>query len=86
MTADIVPAIPTSTKRLSGRSIRANSFRMLAVRKPVIPPRNRVGANIPPTPPAPVVELLATTFRRIRHRKKSINTRYPLPRLEKREF
>ncbi len=31
-----------------------------------MPPINKTGANIPPTPPAPFVELLATTLRKIR--------------------
>ena len=58
ITPDISPAIPTSAKLANG-SWHPAALRSIATTYPLNAPTNNEGANIPPTPPPPLVATLA---------------------------
>ena len=63
MTPAIRPAIPTSTKFCSGTD-RSPPIRLIVLEttKPAIAPMNKVGPNVPPTPPPALVRDMENTF------------------------
>ena len=63
-TAAIKPAIPTRVKLLSEIVESPVLFIILATTLPKILPINKVGAKIPPTPPAPKVKALAIILKK----------------------
>ena len=59
-----IPAIPTITKLLSGKSMSNNKLIILATKNPKKPPTNKEGAKFPPLPPLPKVIAVATGFKK----------------------
>ena len=70
MTPAISPAIPTSTKFCSGTVIPPPMRLMVRdTTKPAIAPMNKVGPNVPPTPPPALVSDIENTFSRSTRKK-----------------
>ena len=68
MTPDIKPAIPNKAKFFSGKpsditGANAYPLQKWAKTKPVIHPKKRLGAKVPPHPPPPLVALVAKTLK-----------------------
>ena len=78
MTPDMSPAIPTRTKFCSGTTAPPPiRFIVLDTKNPAMAPMNRVGPNVPPTPPPALVNDMEKTFR-IRIRRKNIGMDHSL--------
>ena len=71
ITPAISPAIPTSTKFVSGKITAPHRLTVLATTKPNKPPIKSVGPKVPPTPPPALVKDIEKTFVRNTIRKNS---------------
>ena len=59
----ITAAIPTKAKLLSATVISPERFTILATKNPTNPPKNRLGAKVPPTPPELQVTAVAMALK-----------------------
>ena len=65
MTPDMTPAMPTSVNETIDTSHPNSVLQTSASEAPVKAPTNSDGANVPPTPPAALVEAMAMTLKNI---------------------
>ena len=76
MTPDMTPAIPIRAKLVVDNET-AKGLKWLtkkANRKPKMQPTYKLGANVPPTPPPPLVAAVANTLKRTIRARNRANT------------
>ena len=61
----MTPAMPTSVNETIDTSQSKKALHSRAIDAPVNAPTNSDGANVPPTPPAALVEAMAMTLKNI---------------------